>query len=62
MYKRQVYTQPQTVITTSQYVMPPVVVAAAPAVVYAYPGYYRPYYPVGVNLNLGWRGGYRHWR
>ena len=57
-----VYTQPQTVIATTQYVTPPVVVAAAPAVVYAYPGYYRPYYPVGVNLNLGWRGGYRHWR
>jgi uncharacterized protein YcfJ len=53
--------QPQTV-----YTQPPVVVAAAP-VVYAapYPVYYgQPFYPpIGVSLNLGWRGGgHRHWR
>ena len=46
--------QPQAVVT--QIMAPPVIVAAAPAVVYAYPGYYaRPYYPpVGLNFNLGW--------
>ncbi len=56
-----VYTQP---------VYQPVVVAAAPVVVYAAnPIYYQPrayYPPVGVNLNLGWSNGYwghhRHWR
>jgi uncharacterized protein YcfJ len=38
-------------------------VAAVPAVVYTYPGYYyRPYYSPGVNFNLGWYGGHRHWR
>ncbi len=54
--------QPQAVVT--QIMVPPVIVAAAPTVVYAYPGYYaRPYYPpVGLNFNLGWGGQRRHWR
>ena len=62
------YIQPdgQSGVVTQQVFTQPVVVAAAPVVVYsAYPGYYaRPYYPpVGVNLNFGWSNGhYRHWR
>jgi uncharacterized protein YcfJ len=63
---QQVYTQP---VYTQPVYSAPVVVAAAP-VVYAapYPVYYgQPFYPpIGVSLNLGWRGGggggHRHWR
>lgn len=62
------YIQPdgQSGVVTQQVITQPLVVAAAPVVVYsAYPGYYaRPYYPpVGVNLNFGWSNGHgRHWR